>query len=105
MIGDWRIAIIGAGMGGLTAAAAFSQFGASVNIFEQADKFSRIGAGIQMSPNAMKVLYGLGLEKQVCNVASGAPALTIFAAATGQSGPPSQAGSRPSAGHCGAVLC
>jgi len=49
MIGDWRIAIIGAGMGGLTAAAAFSQFGASVNIFEQADKFSRIGAGIQMS--------------------------------------------------------
>jgi len=50
-------------MGGLTAAAAFCQFCASVNIFEQADKFSRIGAGIQMSPNAMKVLYGLGLEK------------------------------------------
>ena len=63
MIGDLRIAIIGAGMGGLTAAAAFCQFCASVNIFEQVDKFSRIGAGIQMSPNAMKVLYGLGLEK------------------------------------------
>ena len=69
MIGDLRIAIIGAGIGGLTAAAALSRFGASVNIFEQADKFSRIGAGIQMSPNAMKVLYGLGLEKQICKVA------------------------------------
>jgi len=36
MIRDLRIAIIGAGMGGLTAAAAFVRFGATVKIFEQA---------------------------------------------------------------------
>ena len=69
MIRDLRIAIIGAGMGGLTAAAAFVRFGATVKIFEQAEKFSRAGAGIQMSPNAMKVLRGLSLEQQICSLA------------------------------------
>jgi 6-hydroxynicotinate 3-monooxygenase len=60
-----HIAIVGAGMGGLTAAAALLRFGFQVQVFEQADGFSRIGAGIQISPNAMNVLRGLGLDKQI----------------------------------------
>jgi len=56
------IAIIGAGMGGLTLAAALHQRGFDVRVYEQAPAFVRLGAGIQMSPNAMRVLRGIGLE-------------------------------------------
>ncbi len=60
-----RIAIIGAGMGGLAVAAALRHFGFQARVFEQARGFARVGAGIQMSPNAMKALRGLGLESVV----------------------------------------
>ena len=56
------IAIIGAGIAGLTAAATLRKIGLDAEIYEQAPAFARIGAGIQMNPNAMKVLRGLGLE-------------------------------------------
>jgi 6-hydroxynicotinate 3-monooxygenase len=56
------IAIIGAGIGGLAAAAALRRVGAEVLVYEQAGRFARVGAGIQQSPNALKVLRGLGLE-------------------------------------------
>jgi 6-hydroxynicotinate 3-monooxygenase len=59
------IAIIGAGIGGLTTASALRRFGIEVQIYEQASRFARIGAGIQQSPNAIKVLRGLGLEEQL----------------------------------------
>ena len=49
-------------MGGLTLAAALHQRGFAVRVYEQAPKFVRLGAGIQMSPNAMRVLRGIGLE-------------------------------------------
>jgi 6-hydroxynicotinate 3-monooxygenase len=60
-----RIAIVGAGMGGLATAAALQRFGFPVQIYEQAERFSRVGAGIQMSPNAMHALRGLGLEARI----------------------------------------
>ena len=55
-------AIIGAGIGGLALAGLLSRQGANVRIYEQAKEFQRIGAGIQMSPNAVRVLRALGLE-------------------------------------------
>jgi 6-hydroxynicotinate 3-monooxygenase len=64
-----RIAIIGAGMGGLVAAAAFRRLGFEAHVHEQAKSFSRLGAGIQMSPNAMRVLRGLGLEAKIRGIA------------------------------------
>jgi salicylate hydroxylase/6-hydroxynicotinate 3-monooxygenase len=60
-----QIAIVGAGMGGLAAAAALRQRGIEVQIYEQAERFLRIGAGIQMSANPMKVLRALGLEDRL----------------------------------------
>src|SRR5256885_13132064 len=56
------IAIIGAGIGGLALAGLLSRQGGNVRVYEQATEFLRIGAGIQMSPNAMRVLRALGLE-------------------------------------------
>ncbi len=59
------VAIVGAGMGGLAAAATLRQAGIGVQVYEQASKFGRIGAGIQMMPNSMKVLRGIGIEDRL----------------------------------------
>jgi 6-hydroxynicotinate 3-monooxygenase len=56
------IAIIGAGMGGLASAAALRRVGLDVTVYEQAERFTRLGAGIQIGCNAMQVLGKLGLE-------------------------------------------
>lgn len=63
------IAIIGAGIGGLTLAACLSRMGLRVTVFEQATAFRRVGTGIQMAPNAMKVLSPLGLRPRLERVA------------------------------------
>jgi 6-hydroxynicotinate 3-monooxygenase len=59
------IAIIGAGMGGLAVAATLRRVGFDAQIYEQAPRFARIGAGIQMMPNSMKVLRGIGVEEKL----------------------------------------
>ncbi len=56
------LAIIGAGMGGMAAAATLRLAGLDVQVYEQAHQFGRIGAGIQMLPNSIKVLRGIGVE-------------------------------------------
>lgn len=63
------IAIIGAGIGGLALAALLLEQGASVRVYEQAEAFARVGTGIQMGPNAMKVLTRLGLHHDLAKVA------------------------------------
>jgi len=57
-----RIAVVGAGLGGLTAAGFLQRAGFVVKVYEQAPAFSRIGAGIILSANVTKVLRRLGLE-------------------------------------------
>ena len=64
-----QIAIIGAGIGGLAAAAALLRVGHNVRVYEQAQSFTRVGAGIQQGPNAVKVLWGLGLETRLRKLA------------------------------------
>ena len=60
-----RVAIVGAGMGGLATAAALRRVGIEVAVYEQAAQFARLGAGIQVGCNAMKVLRELGLERKM----------------------------------------
>src|SRR5581483_7639965 len=60
-----QIAIVGAGLGGLTVASTLHLFGFHVHLYEQATRFARIGAGIQMMPNSMKVLRKIGVEDRV----------------------------------------
>lgn len=60
-----NVAIIGAGMGGLATAAALRKVGIDVTVYEQARQFTRLGAGIQVGCNAMKVLRGFGLEQRM----------------------------------------
>ena len=62
---DTRIAIIGAGLGGLTLAGYLQRLGFSATVYEQAAVFSRIGAGIIISANVIKGLRALGLEDAV----------------------------------------
>src|SRR5262245_61213835 len=57
-----RVALIGGGLGGLAAAIAMRRAGIEATIYEQAAAFGEIGAGIQLGPNAVKVLRSLGLE-------------------------------------------
>lgn len=59
-----NIAIIGGGIGGLTAAIALRQKGFPVTLFEQAPKIGEVGAGLQISVNAVRVLNALGLDPQ-----------------------------------------
>ncbi|WP_291694335.1 FAD-dependent monooxygenase, partial [Bradyrhizobium sp.] len=60
-----RIAIAGAGIGGLTAACCLLKAGHDVELYEQAPELSEIGAGIQLSANAMHVLNDLGLGEAI----------------------------------------
>ncbi|MGQ0582458.1 MAG: FAD-dependent monooxygenase, partial [Reyranella sp.] len=60
-----NVAVVGAGMGGLAAAAALRLKGIDVTVYEQAKQFARVGAGIQIGCNAMHVLRGLGLEARL----------------------------------------
>jgi 6-hydroxynicotinate 3-monooxygenase len=57
--------VIGAGLGGLAAAGFLQRAGFQVTLYEQADEFSRVGAGIILSANVAKVLRRLGLEEEL----------------------------------------
>lgn len=57
--------IVGGGIGGLTAALAFHAFGWKVDLLERASELGEIGAGIQISPNGMKVFRALGIEDEI----------------------------------------
>jgi salicylate hydroxylase len=57
----FRIAVVGAGIGGLTAAVAMRRAGFDVDVYEQAPELTEVGGGINMGPNAARILYKLGL--------------------------------------------
>ena len=56
-----KIAIVGGGIGGLTAALALSQNAHDITVFERSAGIREIGAGVQISPNASRLLHSLGL--------------------------------------------
>jgi salicylate hydroxylase len=68
-VGTTEIAVIGGGIGGLTAALAMAQRGLDVAVFEQAHELAEVGAGLHVSPNGVKVLHALGLRDALAAVA------------------------------------
>jgi salicylate hydroxylase len=63
-----RLLIAGAGIGGLTAALALRQAGFDLHVYEQASVLREVGAGVAISPNAVKVLHRLGLAEALRSV-------------------------------------
>lgn len=64
-----QIIVVGAGIGGLTVALALAKHGHQVRVFEQAEALTEVGAGLQLSPNAMKVLRTLSVEDALKDLA------------------------------------
>jgi salicylate hydroxylase len=60
-----KVAIIGGGIGGLTAALALLRRGIDVEVYEQALELKELGAGVQISANGTRVLYALGLRAAI----------------------------------------
>lgn len=64
------IAVIGAGLGGAAAGALLQQAGYPTKVYEQAPAFARLGAGIHLGPNVMKVMRRIGIEEQLNSMGS-----------------------------------
>ncbi len=63
-----KIAVIGGGIGGAAAALNLLKAGHDVQVYEQAESFREVGAGIQISPNAARVIHGLGLAAPLAKI-------------------------------------
>ena len=64
-----HVAIVGGGIGGLATALALQRAGIEAEVFEQASELREVGAGIQLGPNAVRLLFRLGLEERLREVA------------------------------------
>jgi salicylate hydroxylase len=64
-----QVAVIGAGMGGLTCALALARAGVPVKVYEQAPQLGEVGAGLTLSPNATRVMNHLGLGDALKDIA------------------------------------
>jgi salicylate hydroxylase len=73
-----RAIIAGAGIAGLTTAIALSQAGFRVAIYERADTLEEFGAGLQLTPNATRILSRLGVLEPVQRFASTPPAVLVL---------------------------
>ncbi|WP_026060302.1 FAD-dependent monooxygenase [Pseudaminobacter salicylatoxidans] len=65
-----KIAVIGAGLGGAAAGALLQRAGFDVQVYEQAPAFTRLGAGIHMGPNILKIFEKMGIAKQLEGMSS-----------------------------------
>lgn len=78
-----KILISGGGIGGLAAALACARGGAHIELFERATKFAEVGAGVQLGPNAVKILHQWGLKEAVAGVAAFPDRLQVRSATSG----------------------
>ncbi|MET0968555.1 MAG: FAD-dependent oxidoreductase [Tardiphaga sp.] len=77
------IVIAGAGIGGLTAALALAARGFRVTVLEKADRLEEAGAGLQLSPNASRILIALGLQPHLLHHVTCPDAVSIMTARSG----------------------
>ena len=84
MTAEVPILVIGGGIGGMTTALALAQAGFDAHIVERSPEFGEIGAGIQLAPNALRVLDGLGLLPELSALAVRPRHLVFMHADTGR---------------------
>jgi salicylate hydroxylase len=77
------IFVAGAGIGGLTASLTLARQGFRVVVLEKADRLEEAGAGLQLSPNASRILIGLGLQPRLAARAIIPDAISIMSAQRG----------------------
>ncbi|MDB5520971.1 MAG: monooxygenase [Tardiphaga sp.] len=77
------IIVAGAGIGGLTAALALAAQGFRIVVLEKAERVEEIGAGLQLSPNASRILTALGLHEAIAARALAPDAVSLMSARAG----------------------
>lgn len=82
-----HVLIAGGGIGGLTAALALLRRGFDVSVFEQAPELKEIGAGVQLGPNGVRVLFELGLKEPAMRLGVDAQAKEVRVWNTGKTWP------------------
>lgn len=84
MASERHVIVAGAGIAGLAAALAMAQAGLRATVLEQAEKLEETGAGIQLSPNASRVLLALGLGERLAATAIAPHAIRVMAGGSGR---------------------
>ncbi len=78
------VIIVGAGIGGLTTALALARRGVPSVVLERAERMEEVGAGLQLSPNACRVLFDLGVETQVRRIGFAPDSVSVRSAGNNQ---------------------
>ncbi|WP_114356605.1 MULTISPECIES: FAD-dependent monooxygenase [Rhodopseudomonas] len=78
------IIVAGAGIGGLTAALALAAKGFRIVVLERTERLDEVGAGLQLSPNASRILVDLGLQSRLQDCAVAPDAVTAINARSGR---------------------
>jgi salicylate hydroxylase len=79
-----HVIVAGAGIAGLTTALALTRAGMRVTVLEQAGRLAETGAGIQLSPNATRVLIALGLRERLAPLVMAPQAIRVMAGGSGR---------------------
>jgi salicylate hydroxylase len=79
-----HVIVAGAGIGGLTAALALARCGLQTTVFEQAPRLEQAGAGIQLGPNASRILLALGLGPRLRAMATAPEAIRVMSGSSGR---------------------
>ena len=96
-----QVAIVGGGIGGLTAALALRARGLNATVFEQAGELREIGAGVSIFPNATLLLQRIGLVDGIRKIGSPIAGLLLRTSA----GEPIDISARPSARRPARIQC
>lgn len=79
-----HVIVAGAGIAGLTTALALARAGLRVTVLEQAERLEETGAGLQLSPNALNVLFSLGLRERLAPLAVAPQAIRVMSGGSGR---------------------